>query len=443
MWRKKVLTRLSSSLSSLVILLLFASGAAAYGQDPTGQPVGPTKSGKKPPGKKPPAKVEPLTVILTVLTDPPESAVYINGEQRGVTNAEGKLQFEKFPLGSYTVEARKDGYAPALRGFQAGSEAPTLVFKLQPDLSSFVKQFDDLVAAGKISGPDSPNAVAVANELAGKFPERPEVARMRSTLATKLIEANTQIVTKTIFNWRTVTREEIARGLDNATNAQSFKSDDTRLQAQAAYFKGVLGLRDWLAGSASADGKSNGEGTNDAQAIKAAGADLERATQLDGAWAPAWYQLGMAQLNLGNGPGAEAAFLKATQLEPRWAIAFARLGAAYYVGGKHKESIDAYRKAIQLDPGSSLAYAGLGLARVMKGEKDGLKDAEKALQLDPTSGVPHLSIGIILSQPRRNTKEKARAAEELKMAIQKNSGNLEFQNRMAEQFLATLEASKK
>ena len=72
---------------------------------------------------------------------------------------------------------------------------------------------------------------------------------MRSTVSTKLIEANTQIVNKTIFNWRTVTRDEIAKGLENATNAQSFKGDDSRIQAQAAYFKGVLGLRDWLTGS--------------------------------------------------------------------------------------------------------------------------------------------------------------------------------------------------
>ena len=406
MWRKKLLSNLLSSVSSLVIFSLFASGSVAFGQDPTGQPKNSPKSGKKPPAKKP-VKAEPLTVILTVLTEPPESSVYINGEQRGVTNAEGKIQFEKLPLGTYTIEARKDGFVSSLRGFQAGSEAPTLVFKLQPDVSSYVKQFDDLVATGNISGPDSPNAVAVVNDLAGKFPDRPELVRMRATLATKLVEANTQIVSKTVFNWRTVTRDEIARGLENATSAQSFKNDDSRIQAQAAYFKGVLGLRDWLT-----DGKPNGEGTNDAQALKIAASDLEKATQLDGAWAPAWYQFGMAQLNLGNGPGAEAAFIKTTQLEPGWSMAYARLGAAYYVGGKYKESIDAYRKAIQLDSGSALAYAGLGLARVMKGEKDGLKDAEKALQLDPKSGVPHLSIGIILSQPRRNTKERTRAAEE-------------------------------
>lgn len=442
MWRNKLLSRQIGLLSTLIMFSAFALSAPVFGQDPTGQPTGPPKgSGKKPSGKKPSGSrsAEPLTVILTILTEPPESAVYINGEQRGVSNAEGRIQFEKLALGSYTVEVRKDGFASSLRGFQAGSEAPTLVFKLQPDVSGYIKQFDDLVATGKIAGPESPNAVAVTNELASKYPDRPELVRMRATLSTKLIEANTQLVTKTIFNWRQITRDEMARGLENATAAQTFKDGDNRIRAQALYFKGVLGLRDWLTGSAN----SSGEGTNDAQAIKTASSDLQKATELEDAWAPAWYQLGVAQLNLGNGPGAEAAFIKTTQLEPRWALAYARLGAAYYIGGKYKEAIEAYRKAIEIDAGSAIAYAGLGLARVMKGEKDGLKDAEKALQLDPTSGVPHLNIGIILSQPRRSKKEMARAAEELKTAIQKNSGNLEFQNRVAEQFLASLQTPKK
>jgi tetratricopeptide (TPR) repeat protein len=442
MYRKKSLSRLFASLVTLIIFSAFVTSAVGFGQDPTGQPTGSSKGGGKKPPKKPsgpPAKPDPFTVTLTVFTDPPEASVYINGEPRGVTNGEGKIQFEKLALGSYSIEARKDGYVSAIRGFQAGPEAPTLVFKLLPDVSGYIKQFDELVATGKIAGPESPNALEVVNDLAGKYPDRPELARMRGTLATKLIEANTQIVNKTIFSWRVITRDEIARGLENATTAQTIKNDDNRIQAQALYFKGVLGLRDWLAGSTS----SNGEGTNDAEALKTAKNDLEKATEADPSWAPVWYQLGVAQLNFGNGPGAETAFIKTTTLEPRWAVAYERLGTAYYILGKYKESIDAYRKAIQLDSGLAAAYAGLGLARTMKGERDGIKDVEKALQLDPKSGLPHLNIGIILSQPKRTQKEMARAAEELKTAIQKNSGNLEFQNRVAEQLLAGLQTPKK
>ena len=48
-----------------------------------------------------------------------------------MTNAEGKAQFERLALGRYSIEVRKDGYSPMLRGFQAGSEAPTLKFTLE------------------------------------------------------------------------------------------------------------------------------------------------------------------------------------------------------------------------------------------------------------------------------------------------------------------------
>jgi len=96
--------------SSLAVLLILALAAAASAQDPTGRP---DPKGKKPSTpKKPPVKVEPVpvTVTLTVLTTPPESTVFVNGEERGITNAEGRLQFEKLALGRYSIEVRKDGY---------------------------------------------------------------------------------------------------------------------------------------------------------------------------------------------------------------------------------------------------------------------------------------------------------------------------------------------
>jgi cytochrome c-type biogenesis protein CcmH/NrfG len=54
------------------------------------------------------------------------------------------------------------------------------------------------------------------------------------------------------------------------------------------------------------------------------------------------------------------------------------LGQAYYGEGKFKEAADAYRKASDIEPNNAAPVAGLGLARVMKGEKDGIKDIERA-----------------------------------------------------------------
>jgi tetratricopeptide (TPR) repeat protein len=366
------------------------------------------------------------------LTDPPQSDVFINGDKRGVTNAEGKIQFDRLALGHYSIEVRKDGFNPMLRGFQAGSEAPTLKFTLEPNLDRYVKEFDSLTAAGKLTGPESPNAVEMMNDLTSRFPDRPEVARMRSVLAAKLIETVTPVINTTATNWRAATRDEIARALDAATNALTLKKDDNRIQAEVAYLKGALLLRDWQ--SASESGQAQGD-------LTGARAEFENALQLNPSFAAAQYQLGVVLQATGEVAGAEAAFIKVTQLEPGWANNLVALGSAYQAGGKYKEAIETYRRAIELDSKQARAYAGLGLARVMKGDKDGIKDIERAMQVDPASALPQLNLGIALSQSK-SKKDRARAEEALNKAIKMNSSNLEFPNRIAEQALADLKKKK-
>ena len=135
----------SDLIGRLVASVVFVAAlcGAVYGQDPSGRP--PDPRGKKPPtGKRTPPETR-ASVLLTVLSDPPGSSVFINGEARGTTNAEGRVVLERLPLGHYSVEVRKDGFNSMVRGFDAGSDQPTLVFKL-------VARFDDvtkeLLAAG-------------------------------------------------------------------------------------------------------------------------------------------------------------------------------------------------------------------------------------------------------------------------------------------------------
>ncbi|HKP86556.1 MAG TPA: tetratricopeptide repeat protein [Blastocatellia bacterium] len=417
-----------------LLVLSFSLLTPCFGQDPSGRPTetAPPKSGKKPPRKQP-ARVEPgpMTITLTVLTDPAESDVYINGDKRGVTNSEGKIQFDRLSLGRYSVEVRKDGYNPVIRGFQAGAESPTLKFTLEASLDKYVQQFDALVAAGKLAGPESPNALEVVNEASTKIPDKPEIARMRGVLAAKLVETITPLINTTATNWRGVTRDELARALDASTKAVALRKDDNRTQAEAAYLKGALTLLDFQSG-----GESAGAG------LAGARSEFENAVRLEPSFAAAHYQLGVVLQAMGEAAGAETALLKTTQLEPRWAHAFSALGAAYSGQGKHKEAIDAYRRAIEIDPKLSRAYAGLGLARFLKGDKDGIKDIERAAQIDPTSALPHLNLGIVLAQSK-SKKDRTRAEEELDKAIKMNSGNLEFQNQIAEKLLADLKARKK
>src|SRR6185369_14462132 len=180
--KRSFLTVIFSILAA--VLLGVVAPATSVAQDPTGRPTDP----KKKPPKVKPTKVEPqpVTITLTVLSDPPESAVFINGEERGVTNAEGKLQFEKLGLGHYSIEVRKDGVNPMARGFEAGTEAPTLVFKLEPKLDDYMKEFNALIGAGKLAGPESPNALEHINKLTTSYGGRPKIGTLKSLLAAKL-----------------------------------------------------------------------------------------------------------------------------------------------------------------------------------------------------------------------------------------------------------------
>lgn len=426
-----------------VIVSLLALSVCATAQDPTGRPTE-TKKGKTP--AKKPARVEPqpITVTLTVLTNPPQSTVLVNGEERGVTDAEGKVQFEKLALGHYTIEVRKDGYGPMLRGFEAGTESPTLVFKLEPKLDDAVKEFNSLVAAGKLAGPETPNAFEFVEKLATQYGERSEIAQLRSALSARLIETAIPVIAQTAISWRTVTREQMVRALDAATNSLALKKDDARIQAEAAYLKGAIALRDWQVAGATESAKpdAQGDASGNMRGPASARAEFENALKLDETLAAARFQLGVVLLGSGEAAAAEAAFARVTVAEPRWASAHIGLASAFYGQGKFADAIAAYRKALEIEANNATAIAGIGLARVMKGEKDGAKDIDRAMKVDPASAVPHLNQAIVLSQSK-SKKDWARAEEEFKKAISMNPQNIEFQNSAVEKMLAEVQKRKK
>ncbi|HEU4389391.1 MAG TPA: hypothetical protein VFV34_16425, partial [Blastocatellia bacterium] len=158
MWDKRALT--SWLPPTVATLLLLVVSVSAF-QDPTGRPEGAAPKRKKPATTpKPKAPAEPPTVILTILSEP-MSDVLINGEKRGTTDADGKLIISKLLLGNYSIEVRKEGYMSAYQAFRAGVESPTVKFVLNPALDPLVKQVGELIEAGKVLGPETPNAFAI------------------------------------------------------------------------------------------------------------------------------------------------------------------------------------------------------------------------------------------------------------------------------------------
>jgi cytochrome c-type biogenesis protein CcmH/NrfG len=422
----------------ICIIAFLVLQSSVMGQDPSGRPAPrPKKQPAAREKEKPKPSPQPITITLTVITDPPGCDVYINGEKRATTDGSGRAQLSGLPLGRYTVAVAKEDYAMESREFEAGPDPPTLVFRLAPDLSRVVKEFESLINAGNLLGPSSPNAYELLKQTASKFPDRPEVEQMRTSLLDQLLKSVKPIINRTANQWRMVSRQELILAVNAAAAAATIKADDPRASSRAAYLRGVLALRDWMTAETPTGDESGGN-------LHVALAELQKATKFDDSWAAAWYQLGRARLLFGEMAAAQSDFAKAAQLDPAWAAPQAALGEAYYNLGRNKEAISAYQRAIQIDPNYAPAHAGLGLARASASGKpgDGLRDIQRAIEIDPASALPHFYLGIAYSKSK-NSKDWSRAEESLKKAISMNPQNLEFQNQIAQQLLATLESRRK
>lgn len=452
MRHKRVLRRL---LPPIVILMFLVTGTFASItpiQDPTGRPEGSSSKKKKVVKEKPKVAPEPITVILTVITDPPGSEVLINGRSHGTSDAEGKIQLGRLALGGHSIEVRKEGYSTAYRSFLAGSESPTVVVKLTPALDDVLKQFRGLLDSGRLIGPELPNALDVLTKSAARFGDRPEIAQMRSLLAAKLRDSAGPVISRTLTDWRTITREELTRARGVATTLAALDASDKQANAHQSYLNAMIAVYDWQAGLSSiagsdlavrTDGASNWQTNEATGGLPRAKTELQKAIEHQESWALAWLKLGNVLLYSGEFGAAESAFVKTAQLEPRWAVAQTGLGAAYYAGRKYKEAIAAYQKAVELDPRSVDGFAGLGLSRAANRDiAAGTKDVQRAMEIDPNAALPHFHLGIIYSLSKKE-KDLLKAGEELRKAVQMNSRNLEFQNRIAEQMIGEIESKTK
>jgi tetratricopeptide (TPR) repeat protein len=418
-------------------------------QDPTGRPTPPVKH-RKPRNS---AQSDATALTLTIITDPPQCQVIINGEDHGVSDADGKLTIDKLAAGHMDIEVGKTGYVTAHRGFEGGTEQPTLEFKLDISLEDELRNFEALISAGKLIGPEKPNAVELVMSLSKKYPDRTEVIGLRTRLVSRLIDFGETTAKKTVTDWRNVTPDELVQAQNASSTAVGLKDDEPRALASDVYMEGVARLRRWEVAPVDAkaqrdhESKPEDHGPTGTHPLAEVKLRLENAAQIDQSWAPPRYQLGQVLLLLDEPAGAEAAFRDAIRLEPTWTIPHLGLGRALFLQHKYKEAVDELRRSTILDPSCSACYAELGLAIATAGpSKDEMNEAmthiRKSMALDPDSGLPHLDLGIIYSESKKK-KENELATEELKRAIELNKANLEFQNSVAEKILDDLKNGHK
>ena len=169
--------------------------------------------------------------------------------------------------------------------------------------------------------------------------------------------------------------------LDEKRLAAAFRRPTQSLPAYLHYARGR-----WALGLGTREGY---EGATDL---------FGKALELDGNFALARYELGVALQATNNRWKAVGEYRKAIQLDPNFAEAYKNLGDLLRLSPRrlYDQAIEAYSKAIELQPDFAESYVGRGDAWQAKGHFDNaIAEYRKTIDLDPENAGVHVSLGRI------------------------------------------------
>jgi len=182
----------------------------------------------------------------------------------------------------------------------------------------------------------------------------------------------------------------VAFGLAGCASSTHQSADLKRLQARAAYERGLSNLRDQQTGLALAA--------------------FQEALGLDDETPAYWNTLGWLYLQLGKLDEAIPRFRKAIQLQPDYAEAHLNMGVALAEGAKWEEAVAEYKKAIALPTLSTphVAHQNLGLALYhMKRYREAEDSLRFAISLDPHMAAPYYHLGLVYAAENRSEDAKS------------------------------------
>ena len=141
---------------------------------------------------------------------------------------------------------------------------------------------------------------------------------------------------------------------------------------------------------------------------------LNRALDIDPAYADAYGNLGWVRRRQGEHEQALSAYRKATELQPTHPLYWFNLGLAYEEVGDLNAAIEAYQHATKLDSTYTKAFNNLGYTLLLMGHLDNAAEQIQAgLALNPRAAYLHKNMGrIYLAQEK-----PLEAAEELQQAV--------------------------
>jgi tetratricopeptide (TPR) repeat protein len=157
-------------------------------------------------------------------------------------------------------------------------------------------------------------------------------------------------------------------------------------------------------------------------------AHFQEAQQIQPDFADALSNLGGALLQKGRTGEAIAQFQKALEIDPNDALTRYNLGSALLKSGRLNEAIPQFQSALEVRPEFAEACAKLGMALLQKGQEDAaMAQFRSAVQLNPNLANVQSDLGTLLLKKGRV--DEAVAHYQAALAIQ--PGNAFFLNNLA------------
>lgn len=175
--------------------------------------------------------------------------------------------------------------------------------------------------------------------------------------------AGTETETESVSAWRALGQALIAAG--RYREALTPLNRALTLRAQDAETRYQLGLAELQLGDRYASARQ-----------------FKLALDADPQHARAWFQQAGIAYASGDLPVAEKAYRQTITLKPRWAEAHSNLGAVLFAQQDWPAAAEEYRTALQLDPSSAAAHYNLGLLLMLQDDLNGARrEITRAVEL--------------------------------------------------------------
>ena len=353
---------------------------------------------------------------LTVKTIPAEAQVYLDGDKKGTSDAQGFLVIPKVEAGrAHSVMAAKDGYVTTTEPVAADFEFARVI--LPPDSPGPTPTPSPIPtpAPAPISIPTPASTTTPASAAAADAGSLDELLRT-------LDERTSAALARVGPYGLTVSVEEARELSELYERVRKWRPGDQKLQALAEYWTAKY----WQAGAQIISSQGGREVY--LQKARAAARDAGAFNPRD---ARVLFDLGWLHRTLGDTDAAVRHFNEAHTLDPPWAyppfaLATIDMRAAEMEVAKaakavrYERAIDNFTRAITVNPAFLQAYELRCLAyAVINRHQEAIASGQQAVALKPTSAYAHYALGFAYYQfgLDKDKKQYRNAMNEFNLAL--------------------------